>query len=456
MCLSIVCARQKSRRKKVLKKIEQTVEKYRIGEIYDGAILGFSGGADSSALLHFLKDRTKNLLCVHINHMIRGDEADRDEAHAEAICREYGVKFLSFKLNIPEIAKKSGKGLEEAARDARYEIFYRLLNENPEYKCIVTAHNSDDNLETVIFNLARGTGPRGIVGIRAVQGKIRRPLIEVSKDEVLSFCEENKIPYVTDSTNDDTKYTRNHIRHNIIPELKKLNPAVLDSCLRLGEILRRDEEYFDSEVDEVISTGVTRDNIPLELFNKLKSPILSRLLVKLFGDTLDFTAQNAIIELGKRGEVGSYICLRKETAFKIERGYAHFISLDMLEPLSYSYELTDDLTYLAVPDFYVSVNGKEAPNGYLPKYKISLNGEKIKAPLTVRSRRMGDTVKHGGMTKKLKKLFVDRSIPSHLRDKIPLILSGGNIIAVPEICIADGYGGKDYIITIYERGTEND
>ena len=133
------------------KKIEQTVSKYRMDEIYDGAILGFSGGADSSALLHFLKDRTKNLLCVHINHMIRGDEADRDEEHARKICEQYGVKFLSFKLDIPKIAKESGKGLEEAARDARYEVFYSILAKSPEYKCIVTAHNSDDNLETVIL-----------------------------------------------------------------------------------------------------------------------------------------------------------------------------------------------------------------------------------------------------------------------------------------------------------------
>ena len=234
------------------KKIEQAVEKFHMSEIYDGAILGFSGGADSSALLYFLKERTKNLLCVHVNHMIRGEEAERDERHAEEICREYGVKFLSFKVDVPKIASESGKGLEEAARDVRYEIFNRLLSEHPEYKCIITAHNADDNLETVIFNLSRGTGTRGIIGIRAVQGKIFRPLIEASKDEVLSFCEENKIPYVTDSTNADTKYTRNHIRHKIIPELKKLNPSVLDSCLRLGEILAEDEKYFDERALEII------------------------------------------------------------------------------------------------------------------------------------------------------------------------------------------------------------
>lgn len=440
----------------MVEKIGQTVKKYRMEEIYDGAILGFSGGADSSALLHYLKGRTKNLLAVHINHMIRADEADRDEAHAKAICEQYGVKFLSFKLDVPKIARETGKCLEEAARDARYEVFNRLLSENPEYKCIITAHNSDDNLETVIFNLVRGTGARGLGGIRAIQGDIRRPLIEVSKCEVLRYCEENNIPYVNDSTNEDTKYTRNHIRHKIIPELKSLNPAVLDSCLRLGEILRQDEEYFQANVDEIIKGGVTSEKIPLELFKTLELPILSRLIVKLFGTSLDYTAQKSIIELGKRAEVGSYICLHGDYAFKIERAYAHFCKRGALEKISYSYELTKPLTYLPEIDAYATLNGEGAPSGYVEKYKISFNGEKIKAPLLLRSRRGGDTVKHGGMTKKVKKLFVDKHIPSHLRDRIPLILNGGEIICVPGVCTADTYSGKDYTVTIFEKGSKND
>ena len=419
-------------------------------EIYDGALLGFSGGADSSALLHFLKDRTKNLLCVHINHMIRGDEADRDEEHARKICEQYGIKFLSFKLDIPKIAKETGKGLEEAARDARYEVFYSILENNPEYKCIVTAHNSDDNLETVIFNLTRGTGPRGLCGISAVQGKIYRPLIELSKEEILAYCQENEIPYVCDSTNEDTKYTRNHIRHKIIPELKSLNPSVLDSCLRLGEILRADEKHFEAQVDDAISNGVSREKIPLEVFNALDYSVASRLIVKLFGDSLDFVSQKSIIELTKKGEAGSYICLREGNIFKIERGYAHFTCAEDIKSLSYEYEI-GELTYLPEPDLYISVNKEDAPSGYVPKYKISLNSEKVKKPLTARSRKNGDTIKHGGMTKKIKKLFVDKHIPSHLRDKIPLILSDGKIIAVPGICVSDTHSGKDLIITIFER-----
>ena len=440
----------------MLTKIEQTVKKYRMDEIYNGAILGFSGGADSSALLYFLKERTKNLLCVHVNHMIRGEEAERDQKHAEEICREYGVKLLTYKVDVPKLAKESGKCLEEAARDARYEIFNRLLSENPEYKCIVTAHNSDDNLETVIFNLCRGAGARGIIGIRAVQGNIFRPLIEASKSEVLGFCEENKIPYVTDSTNADTKYTRNHIRHKIIPELKSLNPAVLDSCLRLGEILAEDEKYFDERALEIIKDGVTADKIPIKLFSELEGPILSRLIVRLYGQSLDYTAQKSIIALGKKGEVGSYICLHGGRVFKIERDYAHFIKSSELDEISYSVELNENLTYLSELDLYVSINGQEAPKGYKQKYKISLNGEKIKLPLSVRAKKTGDTIKHGGMTKKIKKLFVDKHVPSHLRDKIPLIISDGKIIAVPDICVADTYTGKDYIIIIYERGNQND
>ena len=116
-------------------------------EIYNGVILGFSGGADSSAILHYLSKHTKNILAVHINHMIRGNEALRDEFFCKTICQRYGVKFLSYRVDVPKLAKESKQGIEETARKERYKIFKKLMQEYPEYKCIVTAHNANDNAE---------------------------------------------------------------------------------------------------------------------------------------------------------------------------------------------------------------------------------------------------------------------------------------------------------------------
>ena len=224
------------------KKISEAVSCYGMEKMLEGAIVGFSGGADSSAVLHYLKDRCACVLAVHINHMIRGEEADRDELFCKSMAEKYGVEFLAVRVDVPSLAKERKKGLEETARDERYRVFGELIQKNPQYKCIVTAHNANDNGETVIFNLARGSGANGISGIKPVSGNVVRPLIYCTREDIIKYCLDNNIEYVTDSTNSDTDYTRNNIRHNILPQLLSINPNFLESCSRLGEILRRDEE----------------------------------------------------------------------------------------------------------------------------------------------------------------------------------------------------------------------
>ncbi len=430
-------------------KIEAVISKNQMQNLYTGAILGFSGGADSSALLHFLKDKTKNLLCVHINHMIRGDEASRDEDFARKICQGYGVKFLSYKIDIPKLAGERKKGLEETAREERYKVFNSLLEKNPEYKCIITAHNLDDNLETVIFNLARGTGPQGLIGIKAVQGNIMRPLITSSKKEILEYCSQNNIPYVSDSTNDDTVYTRNHIRHNIIPALEKINPEVRTSALRLGDILEGDEEYFNNIADKIIKENQIKDKIDLKLFNSLERPIKSRLLRRVLGGALDFVSSQACIELAKKCVVGSLVNLPNGISFKIERDYVHFIKTSALEYNDYCVELQNGINKIDEIDKIIALDCDTVPNGYTLECEASLNREKITGRLYARAKKDGDRIRSGKMTKKLKSLFVEKHIPSHLRAKIPLILMDNEIILVPNIAVRDEMKGKDFKIKIY-------
>ncbi len=436
------------------KKIEAFIDQHSMHDVYKGAILGFSGGSDSSTLLHFLKDRCENLLCVHINHMIRGDEADYDESSARAICEKYGVKFLSYKIDIPSLAKERKIGLEECARDERYKIFNSLLEQNQEYKCIVTAHNLDDNTETVIFNLARGTGPQGLCGIKAVQGKIMRPLLSVAKKEIIDYCLANNIEYVTDSTNNDTKYTRNHIRHNVIPELKKINSELNESILRLGSIISHDEKYFDNQVDKIIRENNIENKIDISLFNELDFAISSRLLKKVCRVRLDYNAVISAIDLAKNGQVGDYINLTNGVSFKIERGYVHFVDTASLKNEDFCLTLDNEINVLECQGIVITVNSSYVPNGYRLAYEIKLNSEKIDFPLSVRSKKEGDTIKSGKMTKKLKKLFTDNHIPSHLRGKIPLICLNDKIICVPALAVADGFRGNDYIINIYTRSNE--
>lgn len=435
------------------KKIEASISKNNLDFIYDGAILGFSGGADSSALLYFLSSRVKNLVCVHINHMIRGEEADRDEAHAKNLCNELGVKFLSFKINVPLLAKERKQGLEETARNERYRVFGELLLKNPEYKCIVTAHNSDDNAETVLFNLARGTGTQGLIGIKPVQGKIVRPMLDVSKKEILEYCQENKINYVTDSTNGDTKYTRNHIRHNILPEMEKINPDFLSACHRLGDILASDEEYFKLIVDKIIKDNAINDEVDLSLLNSLPRAIAVRLLRSIHEGELDYNASLSCIELAKKAECGSLINLLGGYSFKIERTYAHFIKTEETKDIEYSIPLRDGENYIDVIDTVILVNSNIVPNGYYVVNELSFDKSKLNGTLYVRSRKEGDTIKSGKMTKKLKKLFLEKGILSHQRGKLPIITMENEIICVPGVAMRDGVKGDDFTIKICKRGS---
>ncbi len=433
------------------KKIYEAISKYQMQDIYDGTVLAFSGGADSSALLHFLKDKCKNLVCVHINHMIRGDEAMRDEQFAKDVCKKYNVKLISQRIDIPKLAKESKKGLEQTAREERYKLFYKILSENPQYKCIATAHNADDNFETVLFNLTRGTGTQGLAGIKPIYNKIMRPLIYLSKKEILEYCAKNNIEYVTDSTNMETEYSRNRIRHNVIPELKELNPDCLDAVKRLGLLLSQDEAYFQKEIDKIIFENKIVDKIPLSLFLELDFSLSSRLLRRVSGLSLDYSSVNSCIELAKSAQVGARIDLAGGVSFKIEHDYVTFLKKEEILPTEFYKDIVDGINYIEELDKYISLGEKNPPNGYELEIELGLDRGKITSPLYARTRKEGDKIRAGKMTKKLKQIFVDQHIPSHERYKIPLICMGDSIIAVPGIIIADGYKGNDLVIYIFKK-----
>lgn len=431
-------------------KIQKVVNDYQMDAIYDSAIIGFSGGADSSAILHYLKDKTKKLLCVHINHMIRGNESLRDEFFCKSVCEKYGVKFASYRVDIPFLAQERKKGIEETAREERYRIFDSLLKEG-EYKCVITAHNANDNAETILFNLTRGCGLDGICGIKAEQGKILRPMIMATREEILEYCEQNQIDYVSDSTNFNTDYTRNYIRHNIIPSLKKINPCLVEACSRLSDTMMEDKEYFDNIVDNIIIDNKIEDKINIELINSLDYPIKSRLLKRLGGKNIDYVDLQSCIKLLRDGTVGKKINLSRGISFKIERGYAKFIKTKELDKVEYILPLKDGKNPIPQLELILVKDTDDTPYGYEKVCSIGLNKEEVSGELLVRSKQDGDTVYHGGMTKKLKKVMTDRHIPSHLRDKMPIICDSKGIISVVGLIKRDKVKGKDINITVYKK-----
>ena len=417
--------------------------------VLDGAIIGFSGGADSSAILHYLSKKTKNLLAVHINHMIRGEEALRDEFFCKNVCKKYGVKFLSYRVDIPLLAEERKQGLEETARQERYKIFNKLMSQNSEYKCIVTAHNANDNAETVIFNLSRGSGAKGISGIKPVINNIVRPLIYCSKEEILEYCKKNSVAYVNDSTNTDIDYTRNYIRHQIVPMLEKINPSFLESCMRMGELLRDDEKYLQSICDKLFEEHKIKTRISTELLVSQERPIASRMLMTLANETLDRKAIDACLKLAQNGTVGQYVNLPNKLSFKKERGYVKFVKTEKLMKATYNVPLKDGLNYVKEANTVISLNTDRIPEKkYVLVETVKLLNE---GSLYVRSKRDGDKMLQGKMTKKLKTIFCDMHIPSHYRDKIPLICDDKGIIHIPLIATRDGAKSKkaETLIKIY-------
>ena len=237
--------------KLILDKARVTIARYSMSEdIKNGVIVGFSGGADSVMLLSLLSYLRADygpflITAVHVNHMIRGEEAERDARFAEGFASALDVEFNLVTVDIPKLSREKHIGTEECARNERYRIFDELRSSHERANIVAVAHNSTDNLETVIINLMRGAGTAGMAGIPPRREGIIRPLIDVSKEEILSALDSFEIPYVTDSTNLSCDYTRNFIRNKIFPLFKDISDSPEKMASRMSENARCDSEFID-------------------------------------------------------------------------------------------------------------------------------------------------------------------------------------------------------------------
>jgi tRNA(Ile)-lysidine synthase len=214
-----------------------------------------SGGADSTALLLFLKKFAPSVEAIHINHNLRGTESMRDKNFCIAFCKEHNIKLHVISVDVGEHSKITGKSIEESARILRYKAFDNITNG---VKPIFTAHNADDNAETVIYNLVRGTGLTGLCGIPTVRNNIYRPFLTVKRSEIIEFLKENDQDFIVDSSNFDNSYTRNYIRNEIMPLLKNINPSLSDSVFKTSEILSSLDSFVKNEAEKVTDL----ENVP--------------------------------------------------------------------------------------------------------------------------------------------------------------------------------------------------
>lgn len=436
----------------------------------DTIVAGVSGGADSMCLLHFLvsvrEEYNLNLIVAHINHNLRGEEALRDQTFVENVCISLNVECKVLSANINEISAKTGESSEECGRRIRYEFFDKLSGQNGK---IATAHTLSDNAETILFNITRGTGLKGITGIPRARGNIIRPIIDITRQQVEDYCQENNIDYVTDSTNLTNDYSRNKIRNTVVPVLKDINPSFEQSISRLSII-----------VEEHLRTVTSLSQSLLENA-KIKNGYSCKVL-----STADVTIlKQAVIILLQREGCKSYeekhinliydIVLSQFGAVKLPNDYTVTASQGILRV--YKSKIEKNIAnstkihtnFLKEKNRFV-INDKKIQIEIISKQKFdeiakvhnllvknALDYDIITFDTLVRTRLPKDIFKQQGrgVTKTLKKLFIEEKVPSEIRDTLPVIASRNNILwvwgfGVSEDCAVTDKTKSVALITIEE------
>ena len=425
-------------------KARDAIEKYRMLEGRTGVLVGVSGGADSMALLHFLwvlrKELRFSLYAAHVNHGLRGAEADRDEHYVHDWCEEKQLPLFVLHADVKAEAERGGETLEEAGRRVRYEFFAQKA---AELDCVVaTAHTLSDSIETMLFNLARGTGMRGLCGIPPVRRArdsdmvVVRPLIRATRRDTEEYCRINGIHYLNDSTNFSRAYTRNSIRLDLVPKLYALNPAFDSAAARLLTALEEDERCLDDIARQRLTLArVGESSYDIQtLLRDCPAAILNRCVASAaacFTGTVQeakhIAAMAAIITNG-RGKTEI-----KGGCFSIVQDGKLFFA----HPLEHSFEdepENGDFTFAfctgkheirrckLVISTISDENLKNLKNIHNPCFKNAVDCDKINGNALVRARKQGDKMRPVGrnVTKTLKKLFNEQKIPVAQRAFVPV------------------------------------
>ncbi len=326
------------------KKVLETINKYNLIENGDKLVLGVSGGPDSISMLDILnKIRQDNeiklnfeIVVAHINHMIR-EEAKEDELYVKNYCKKNNIEFYSKSIDVKKLANTNKIGTEEAGRNARYDFFNEILEKTKSNK-IAIAHNKNDNAETMIMNIIRGSGVSGLKGIEPKRGIYIRPLIECERIEIENYCEEQKLNPRIDKTNFENEYTRNKIRNIIIPYVRKeFNPNIINTLERLSNLVKEEEDYIEKQVLSIYNRIIIEEKekeivLELKIFNAQEKVIKSRLILytitRLFGSSqgIEKIHIEDIIKLCSKNIGNKYLTPNKKIKILVKNHKIYFLS----------------------------------------------------------------------------------------------------------------------------------
>lgn len=397
-------------------------------------LVGFSGGADSVTLLDILhKKYGDNVCAMHVNHMLRGEDADADENFCKSFCNKRGIKFFSVHVDV--MSECGGAALEETARRMRYNALISCAK-SINADAIALAHTQSDNAETVIFNICRGCGISGlgIPPVRSTEGiHIIRPLIFATRGDIIDHINKNELAFVTDMTNFDKKYSRNFIRGDIIPALTHVNPEAVQNLSGLSERARADEEFIDGFAEDFIK----KNDMSISSLRSLHRAVLTRVIMKatsFFEKTPSSAHIDAIISLISDGENGAKTELPGSMLAIIADKKLYFLKkseYDAINTVKARSSSLDDMGFFigeanADPDERIYF-------AYVPKSAVHL--------LYAKARQSGDKYRFGNMTREIKKL--KSSVPLDARVRRPVLKMGNKIVWYPSFPVCDEFSSSN-------------
>lgn len=420
----------------MINKVYKTIKEYGLLQNGDKIVIGLSGGADSMCLtyiLHTLCGKLGiSLMTAHMNHNIRGSEALRDEAAARDFSESLGIPFSAKSVNVPEYAQKKGISEELAGRELRYSFFNELLVQHG-FNKIATAHNRNDNAETIIMNFMRGSGIKGLCGIPHMRGNIIRPILDITRSEIEDFCRENSLPYVTDSTNYEKIYTRNKIRLDLIPEIENsFNPNFTNTVTENAAFIAADNEFLEDAASDFCKKNLLGGKISVSALLGAHSALRNRIIMKMIaeaaGNASDFSSDFVvkILELAEKNKSGSYLTLPRGIRAAVEYGKFSISQFEDVPEFEYKLPINEKIYIKELKKNVIaeSVTGNSGSGIYIAADESDC--------ICVRNRRNGDVFFPIGMDgrKKLKNFFIDCKIPRNDRAKMPIITVNGEIAAV--------------------------
>lgn len=443
----------------IFEKVLSTINKHELIQKGDKIVVGLSGGPDSVCLLHILSRLKEELdleiYAAHLNHQIRGIEAQKDAFYISKLCEEMGITFFIKSINVPEYCEKNGVSIEEGARKLRYEMFYEIKN-NTRANKIAIGHNLNDQAETILMRMMRGTGLQGLKGIEYIRdGVIIRPILDIERNDIEEYCKQNKLNPRIDKTNLESIYTRNKIRLELIPYMKdNFNSNIIESIVRMGNSLRSDNDYIESEalikfkeVSNIKSDSVEINLKPyINLHNSMKVRILRNSIKHILGDTnfIDQRHIDDIIELEDESKIDKVINLPRGIYVYRKKNSIILTNKEIvIEEIEFCYNIPSN-GFIKVKEIGTIIETQVVS---INKYKRSKSDKscnwfdfnKIKGGIVVRNRRSGDKIKLLGGSKKIKDLFIDIKIPKEDRCKVPVIADDQGILSVGNFRNSENY-----------------